>query len=46
MIQPKRITFTKPKKWYDTNGWSADGKQITFVRGQIIRHIVLIENFK
>jgi len=35
-----------PKEKLFTYAWSKDGKQFAFVRGQEIRDVVLIENFK
>jgi len=42
---PKRLEGL-PKEKLFTFAWSKDGKQFSFVRGQEIRDVVLIENFK
>ena len=43
--EPKRLE-NLPKEKLFTYAWSKDGKQFAFVRGQEIRDVVLIENFK
>jgi TolB protein len=43
--EPVRLENLPPEKFY-TYGWSPDGKQFAFVRGQEIRDVVLMSNLR